>query len=185
MEDTRIAGQTRESEAPLTDAETEQASYALSELARSERDPEALRVSYEQLGVVRPFFELGWAMGVRTGHTDAAMADVPVDRAAVDRAFVNLLSGQVANQLVIAVAQILDPRDTGPVLWQKARYHGSLTRCHGVYWVQAIKAYAGPVGAVHTLRYDLCAVIGGMPVPAVTDVRRRSLTPLPEYRTPT
>jgi hypothetical protein len=35
MENTRIAGQARESGAPLTDAETGQARYALRELARS------------------------------------------------------------------------------------------------------------------------------------------------------
>jgi hypothetical protein len=183
MENTRVAQRAEEAGAPLTDAEKEQARYALAELARSETDPDALRVSHEQLDTVRPFFELGWAMGVRTGHTGPAMADVPVDRGTVDRAFVNLLSERVANQLVIAVAQILDPQDTGPVLWQKVRYHGSLTRCHGLYWVQAIKAQAGPVGGGHSVRYDLCEVISGIPVTAVTNVRRQSLTPLPDYRT--
>ncbi|MDQ1041793.1 hypothetical protein [Streptomyces sp. V4I2] len=38
MENTRIAGQAQEIGAPLTDAEKEQARYALAELARSERD---------------------------------------------------------------------------------------------------------------------------------------------------
>ncbi|MFB7168064.1 hypothetical protein [Streptomyces sp. NPDC056242] len=183
MENTRIAEQTQEAGAPLTDAEQEQASYALDDLARSERDPDARRVSYEQLEMVRPFFELGWAMGVRAGHTGPAMAHVPIDRTTVDRAFINLLSARVANQLVIAVAQALDPQDAGPVLWQKARYHGSVTRRHGVYWVKAIAAQAGPVSEGHTVRYDLCEVVGGITVPAVTSVRRRSLTPLPDYRT--
>ncbi|MFF3350831.1 hypothetical protein [Streptomyces sp. NPDC002779] len=183
MEYTRIPERTQEAGAPITDAEKEQARYALAEVARSERDPDALRVSHEQLEMVRPFFELGWAMGVRTGHTGPAMADVPVDRATVDRAFVQLLSERVANQLVIAVARSLDPQNSGPVLWQKVRYHGSLTRLHGVYWVQAIKVEAGPFGGEHSVRYDLCEVIGGIPVPAVTNVRRRSLTPLPDYRT--
>ncbi|MDQ0605728.1 hypothetical protein QF037_010161 [Streptomyces canus] len=121
MENTRIPEQAREIGAPLTDAEKEQARYALRELACSERDPDAMRVSHEQLDVVRSFFELGWAMGVRTGHTGPAMADVPVDRETVDRAFVDLLlSERLANQC-------------GPVLWQKVRYHGSVTRRHGVY----------------------------------------------------
>ncbi|MFF2165401.1 hypothetical protein ACFVWP_32540 [Streptomyces sp. NPDC058175] len=184
MENTRIAEQTREAGAPLTDAEQEQARYALAELARSERDPDARRVSHEQLEMVRPFFELGWAMGVRNGHTGPAMAHVPVDETTVDRAFLNLLSARVANQLVIAVAQSLDPQDNGPVLWQKVRYHGSLTRRHGAYWVQAIKAQAGPVIGGSTVRYDLCEVVGGIRVPAITNVQRRSLTPLPEYRSP-
>ncbi|MET8212515.1 hypothetical protein ABZT51_42385 [Streptomyces sp. NPDC005373] len=52
------------------------------------------------------------------------------------------------------------------------------------HWVQAIKAQAGPVFGGHTVRYDLCEVVGGIRVPAVTNVQRRSLTPLPEYRTP-
>ncbi|WP_331733062.1 hypothetical protein OHU34_46250 (plasmid) [Streptomyces sp. NBC_00080] len=183
MENTRIPEQAQEAGAPLTDAEKEQARYALAELARSERDPDAMRVSREQLDVVRSFFELGWAMGVRTGHTGPAMTDVPVDRVTVDRAFVGLLlSERVANQLALAVARSLDPQDSGPVLWQKVRYHGSVTRCHGVYWVQAIKAQAGPV--VADVRYDLCEVISGIPVTAVTNVRRQSMTPLPDFRAP-
>ncbi|MFF7452224.1 MULTISPECIES: hypothetical protein [unclassified Streptomyces] len=182
MEYTRIPEQAREAGAPLTDAEKEQARYALRELARSERDPEALRVSHEQFEMVRPFFELGWALGVRTGHTGPAVADVPVDRATVDRAFVQLLSARVASQLVIGVARSLDPHSAGPVLWQRVRYHGSVTRRHGDYWVQVIKAEAGPVSGGHSVRYDLCEVIGGMPVTAVSNVRRQSLTPLPEYR---
>ncbi|MFJ4648149.1 hypothetical protein ACIP6Q_32105 [Streptomyces bobili] len=185
MENTRIAGQAREVGAPLTDAEKEQARYALAELARSERDPDTQRVSPEQLDVVRSFFELGWAMGVRTGHTGPAMADVPVDGATVDRAFLGLLlSERVANQLALSLARILDPQDSGPVLWQKVRYHGSVTRRHGDYWVQAIKAEAGPVGGAHKVRYDLCEVIGRIPVPAVTNVRGQSVTPLPEFRAP-
>ncbi|CCK24382.1 hypothetical protein BN159_8502 [Streptomyces davaonensis JCM 4913] len=181
MENSQIPQQLRETGAPLTDAEKEQARYALAELARSERDPDALRVSHEQLEMVRPFFELGWGMGVRTGHTGAAMAGVPVDPGTVDRAFVGLLSGRVASQLVIAVAQVLDPQGGGPVLWQRVRYHGSVTRCHGSYWVQGIHAHADLVGVACVLRYDLCEVIGGVPVTAVTNVRRRSLTPLPEF----
>ncbi|MGW6027621.1 hypothetical protein [Streptomyces sp. NPDC055099] len=39
-------------------------------------------------------------------------------------------------------------------------------------------------GAAHTVRYDLCEVIGGVPVPAVTQVRRQSVTPLCEFRAP-
>ncbi|MFC7309027.1 hypothetical protein ACFQVC_33090 [Streptomyces monticola] len=168
MENTRIAQRGEEAEAPLTDAEEEQARYALDELARSERDRGAPGVSHEQLELVRPFFELGWVMGVRTGHTGPAMAHVPVSRATVDRAFV--------------VARSLDPQGEGPVLWQKVRYHGSLRRRHGVYWVQAIKVEAGSVGRGYSVRYDLCEVIGGCAVPVVTSVRRQSLTPLPDYR---
>ncbi|MFD6285408.1 hypothetical protein [Streptomyces sp. NPDC060205] len=185
MENTRIAQQAPEAGAPLTDAEKEQARYALREMVRSERDSGALRVPPEQLDVVRSFFELGWAMGVRSGHTGPSMADVPVDRATVDRAFAELLlSRRVANQLALSVPRVLDPQDAGPVLWQKIRYHGTLTRRHGVYWVRAIKAEAGPVGAAPSVRYDLCEVIDGMTVLAITDVRPQSLTPLSEFRAP-
>lgn len=180
MEITRIAA---EAEAPLTDAEREQAGYALRELARSERDPNALRVPSEQLEMIRPFFELGWAMGVRTGHTGPAMADVPVDWATVARAFVLLMSERATDPQVIAVARSLDPQQAGPVLWQKVDYHGSVTRRHGTYWVNAIHAHADPFGETPELRYDLCEVLGIKPVPMVTNVRRRSLTPLPVYRT--
>ncbi|MGW2563443.1 hypothetical protein ACWCXB_30310 [Streptomyces sp. NPDC001514] len=183
MESTRIAEQAEEAGAPLTDAEREQAGYALRELSRSESDPNALRVPHEQLEMVRPFFELGWAMGVRTGHTGPAMTDVPVDRETIARAFVLLMSERMADQLVIAVARSLDPQHAGPVLWQKVDYHGSLTQRHGTYWVSAIHAHADPFGEAPELRYDLCEMRGVAPVPMVTNVRRTSLTPLADYRT--
>lgn len=182
MESTRITEQAEEARAPLTDAEQEQAAYALRELASSESDPDALKVPREQLEMIRPFFELGWAMGVRTGHTGLAMTDVPVDRTTVARAFVLLMSERVADQLVIAVARSLDPQHAGPVLWQKVDYHGSVTQRHGVYWVCAIHAHADPFGEAPELRYDLCEMRGVTPVPTVTNVRRTSLTPLPAYR---
>ncbi|MEU9736494.1 hypothetical protein [Streptomyces sp. NPDC048002] len=182
MESTRIAEQREETRAPLTDAEREQASYALLELARSEGGSGALRVPSEQLELIRPFFELGWAMGVRTGHTGPAMTGVAVDRATVARAFVLLMSERVADGLVIAVARSLDPQHAGPVLWQKVDYHGSVTQRHGTYWVRSIHAHADPFGEALELRYDLCEMRGVTPVPMVTNVRRVSLTPLPEYR---
>ncbi|MFD4588325.1 hypothetical protein [Streptomyces sp. NPDC058434] len=186
MQNTRIAeqaGRTEDVGAPLTEAEQEQAQYAWQELARSERDPSAQRVPRAELELVRPFFELGWAMGVRTGHTGAAMADVPVDRATIASAFVMLMSERVADRLVSAVARTLDPQHAGPVLWQKVIYHGSITQRHGTYWVNAIHAHAEPFSEAPTLRYDLCAFVGALPVTKVRNVRRRSLTPLPEYRT--
>jgi hypothetical protein len=182
MENTRIAELAEEAGAPLTEAEQEQARYALRQLARSESDPDGLRVPQDQLDRVLPFFELGWALGVRTGHTGPAMADVPVDRATVAQAFVMLLSEQVADRLAVAVARSLNPRHAGPLLWQKVRYHGSLTGRHGTYWVHAIHTHGAPFGEAPELRYDLCKVRGGSVVPAITDVRRRSLTPLPVYR---
>ncbi|MGW3152527.1 MULTISPECIES: hypothetical protein [Streptomyces] len=182
MDSTRIAEQAEEVRVPLTEAEQEQAAYALGELARSEGDRAALRVPQEQLEMVRPFFELGWAMGVRTGHTGSAMADVPVDRVTVARAFVLLMAEHVADPLVIAVARSLDPQQAGPVLWQKVRYHGSLTQHHGTYWVQAVHAHGDPFGEAPELRYDLCEMRGVAPVRMVTSVRRTSLTPLPEHR---
>jgi hypothetical protein len=183
MENPRITEQAEVSGAPLTDAEREQAAYALWELARSESDPDALRVPREQLDLVRPFFELGWTMGVRTGHTGPAMAGVPVDRDTIARAFVLLMSERVADQLVIAVARSLDPQHVGPVLWQKVRYHGSVTQRHGMYWVSAIHVFADPLGEAPELRYDLCGMRGVTRVPAVANVRRASLTPLGDYRT--
>ncbi|OIJ93240.1 hypothetical protein BIV25_26010 [Streptomyces sp. MUSC 14] len=183
MENTRIAEQAEETGAPLTDAEKEQAGYALRELARSESGPDALRVSAEQLEMVRPFFELGWALGVRTGHTGPAVADVPVDRSTVARAFMRLVSSRVADRHVVAVARSFGPQQAGPLVWQRVRYHGSLTRRHGRYWVQAIHVHGRAFGLGVTLRYDLCELLEDEPVSVVTNVRRQSLTPLPEYRT--
>ncbi|WP_405576088.1 hypothetical protein [Streptomyces sp. NBC_01092] len=182
MENTRIAEQDERAGAPLTDSEQEQAEHALRELACSERDPGALRVSPDQLARVRPFFELGWAVGVRTGHTGPAMADVPVDPETVDAAFAAVLSERVADQLAVQVARTLVPWQSGPVLWQKVLYHGSLTQAHGRYWVQAIHAHAEPFGSAPTLRYDLCKMRGGVPETVVRNVRRQSLTPVREYR---
>ncbi|MER5184808.1 hypothetical protein ABT009_42075 [Streptomyces sp. NPDC002896] len=183
MESTRIVEQAEETGAPLTNAEREQASYALWELARSEADPDALRVPREQLELVRPFFELGWALGVRTGHSGPALADVPVDRTTVARAFVLLMSERVADALVIAVARSLDPQHAGPVLWQKVQYHGSVMSRHGSYWVSAIHAYADPFGEAPELRYDLCDLAAPGHVAKVTNVRRQSLTAFPVHRT--
>ncbi|MEU0047258.1 hypothetical protein [Streptomyces werraensis] len=183
MESTRIAEQVEEAGAPFTVAEQEQAAYALRELARSVGDPGAQRVPQEQLEMVRPFFELGWVMGVRTGHTGPAMADVPVDRTTVARAFVLLMAERMADPMVVAVARSLDPQHAGPVLWQKVDYHGSLTSRHGSYWVSAIHAHADPFGEAPELRYDLCEMRGVVPLPVVKNVRRVSITPLPEYRT--
>lgn len=179
MEGTRIAGQAEEAGAPLTVAEREQAGYALRELVNS--GPDAQRVPREQLEMVRPFFELGWAMGVRTGHTGPALADVPVDWGTVARAFGFLLMAErMADPVLIAVARSLDPHRSAPVLWQKVDYHGSVTSRHGSYWVCAIHAHADPFSEVPELRYDLCELRGIMAV-AVRNVRRVSITPLPEY----
>ncbi|CAM5673723.1 hypothetical protein [Streptomyces griseomycini] len=183
MESTQVVEQVEEAGAPFTVAEQEQAAYALRELARRVSDPEAQRVPQEQLEMVRPFFELGWVMGVRTGHTGPALADVPVDRVTVARAFVLLRVARMADPMVVAVARSLDPQHAGPVLWQKVDYHGSLTSRHGSYWVSAIHAHADPFGEAPELRYDLCEMRGVVPIPVVKNVRRVSITPLPEYRT--
>ncbi|MGW0631169.1 hypothetical protein [Streptomyces sp. NPDC002758] len=182
MDDTRIAQRAEEISAPITDAEREQAAYALEELARSESDPNALRVSHEQLALVRPFFEMGWAMGVRSGHTGPAMANVPVDPRTVAAAFVLLGTERITSALAVATARTLDPQDDGPVLWQKVDYHGSLTQLHGTYWVTAIHAHADTIGEAPEVRYDLSKLNGRAPVVMARNVRRWSLTPLPFYR---
>jgi len=167
MEETKAISRTGE---PVTQAEGEQAGYALRELARSVSEPDALGVSEEQLDTVVPFFVLGWAMGVRTGHTAPAVAGVPVDQETVTRAFTGLLSERVS------AAQY-----SGPGLWQRVDYHGSVTQRHGRYWVYAIHVHADPFGDAPELRYDLCEMRGVVPVTVVTGARRTSLTPLPEF----
>ncbi|MFF5303567.1 hypothetical protein ACFY5F_29855 [Streptomyces sp. NPDC013161] len=167
MEETQTVDRTCE---PVTQAEAEQAGHALRELARSASDPDAPGVSQDQLDTVAPFFELGWAMGVRTGHTAPAVAGVAVDRETVTRAFAALLK------------RVSIPEHVGPGLWQKVDYHGSVTRRHGALWVCAIHVLADPFGEAPELRYDLCEIRGVVPVTVVTGVRRRSLTPLPFFR---
>lgn len=170
MDSTRIAEHAEEARAPLTEAEQEQASYALRELARSVSDPDALGMSEEQLDAAMPFFVLGWAMGVRTGHTAPAVEGVPVDRETVTRAFAELME------------RVSAPPYPGPALWQKVDYHGSVTQRHGALWVCAIHVHADPFGDAPELRYDLCEMRGVAPVTVVTGARRTSLTPLPVFR---
>ncbi|GJF26561.1 hypothetical protein [Streptomyces sp. HO565] len=180
MESTRIAEQAEETGAPLTEAEEEQAGYALRALTAKPGDPDAALVSREWLSLVQPFFELGWAMGVRTGSTGLAVAGVPVDGATVAHAFAQLNGERAAN--VLARGQE-EPQHAGPSIWQRVRYHGSLTRSHGTYWVEAIHAYGDPVSMLPTLRYDLGELRGETLVPVVTNVRRVSLTPVAEWLT--
>ncbi|MFI9835208.1 hypothetical protein ACIHIX_46980 [Streptomyces sp. NPDC051913] len=155
---------------PVTQAEGEQAAYALRELARTVSAPDALGVSQEQLDVAVPFFVLGWAMGVRTGHTAPTVEGVPVDGESVTRVLAGLRAVQVTSQFA------------DPVLWQKVDYHGSVTQQHGEYWVQAIHVHADPFGGEPELRYDLCEMRGVAPVTVITGARRVSLTPLPVFR---
>lgn len=180
MESTRIAEQAEETGVPVTAAEEEQAGYALRTLTAKPGDPDAALVSREWLALVQPFFELGWAMGVRTGSTGVAVAGVPVDDATVAHAFAQL-NGERAADLLARGWQ--DPQSAGPSIWQRVRYHGSLTRSHGIYWVGAIHAHGDPVSMLPTLRYDLCKLRGQTPVPVVSNVRRGSLTPLAEWLT--
>ncbi|GGJ68065.1 hypothetical protein [Streptomyces brasiliensis] len=168
MEETQTSSRTGE---PLTQAEREQARYALGELALSECGPDTLSMPQKQLDAVRSFFELVWALGVRTGHTAPAVAGVPVDQATVTRAFKLLSEQMTAGQ------------HSGPALWQKVDYHGSVTQRHGAYWVYAIHEQGDPFDEEPELRYDLCEMRGVRAVSVVTNVRRSSLTPLPEYRT--
>ncbi|UFQ99719.1 hypothetical protein KBP30_41595 [Streptomyces sp. Go40/10] len=167
MEEAQTMSRTGE---PVTQAEEEQAGHALRELARSVSGPEALGVSQEQLDAVVPFFVLGWAMGVRTGHTAPAVAGVPVDQETVTRVFTDLME------------RVSVPQCPGPALWQKVDYHGSVTQRHGALWVCAIHVYADPFGGESELRYDLCEMRGVTPVTVVTGARRTSLTPLPVFR---
>ncbi|MGW5591393.1 hypothetical protein [Streptomyces sp. NPDC003857] len=98
-------------------------------------------------------------------------------------AFILLGTQRLTGALAPAVARSLDPQDDGPVLWQKVDYHGSLTQRHGIYWVTAIHAHADTFGEAPEVRYDISEMTGRRPVVMARNVRRRSLTPLPCYRT--
>ncbi|MDQ0994821.1 hypothetical protein [Streptomyces sp. V3I7] len=180
MELTRLPERTEQDGAKITTEEREQAWHALRELLRRvredwEMEAEPLRVPLAGLNMARPFFELGWAMGVRTGSTPPAVADVPVDHRTVNRAFRRLHDGVAALRR--------RQEEPEPVMWQRVRYHGSLTSRHGRYWVHGIRAHSDVVGGPAEIRYDLCEVRGTDVVSKVWNCRRESLTPLPEYRT--
>ncbi|MFF4542235.1 hypothetical protein [Streptomyces aureus] len=164
---------------PYSELELDQSAHALQQLARSSRDPEALRVPARYLEVVRPFFRLGWATGVRNGHTGPALARVPVDSETVNAAFVTLMTDVTADRLALETARRL-PSDS-PALWQQVTYHGSLTRMHGNYWVVGMHIYSHALGHEPEVRYDLGREIGTAAVPLVTKVRRESLTPHAEF----
>ncbi|MER6691131.1 hypothetical protein [Streptomyces minutiscleroticus] len=187
MDETRMAGQNEEiraaeeTGAPVTQAEREQSGHALWELAYGEVG-RGLGIPSEHVETARPFFELGWAMGVRTGHGAPALAGVPVDRAAVARAFALLSPEQVADGMLLAVARTLDPEHNGPILWQKVDYHGSHTGKHGTYWVTAIHAHADPFGDGPEVRYDISEQRGAAFVVKLRSVRRESITPLPYFQ---
>ncbi|MFJ5779335.1 hypothetical protein [Streptomyces sp. NPDC093094] len=176
VENTRIHADTEETGEQISQAEKEQAAHALAELVRSPSAPDASIMPSCDVEAIRPVFELGWAMGVRHGHTGPALAGVPVDRGTVARAFVLLPSERPAACLA------RDAHAAGPVVWQRVRYHGSLRSSHGLYWIGAVHEYALASGATE-LRYDLCKIRGDRLETVVTKVRRQSLTPLPEYRT--
>lgn len=173
MDETRLAPQALAKGAPVSDTEEAQAAYAFRELSRSDSVPGALRMSHELLSTVQALFELGWALGVRTGHTGPALANVPVDRATIERAFRWISSWD---------HEVIRQRVGQPILWQKVRYSGSLTRRHGEYWVVAIHAYADPDGGGPELRYDLCEIVAGRVVPVANGVRPSSLEPLSGHR---
>ncbi|WP_406834782.1 hypothetical protein ACICHK_00010 [Streptomyces sp. AHU1] len=164
---------------PYSDLELDQSAHALQELARSERDPEALRVPARYLETVRPFFRLGWATAVRTGHTGPALAGVPVDGETVNIAFVTLMAETVADRLALETARRLP---TGSLaLWQKVTYHGSLTLAHGDYWVVGMHIHSHDLGQEPEVRYDLGREIDSTAVPLIKTVRRQSLTPHEEF----
>ncbi|MFI7012625.1 hypothetical protein [Streptomyces sp. NPDC050145] len=171
MEKTIMAQAEQETGVPVADAEREQARYALEELAATECGRvSGARVPESVLEPVRPFFELGWALGVRLGYTGRALSGVPVDADTVRRAFAQLRNAW------------LDQGEVEPVLWQRVRYHGSVERKHGLWWVYGVRQVCHRADEPAEVRYDLCEVYGNTIVTQVTNVRRESVTPLPEYR---
>ncbi|MFD8737412.1 hypothetical protein ACFV06_21165 [Streptomyces sp. NPDC059618] len=179
MDETQMGAAAEFRGEPYSELELDQSAHAFEELARSGRDPEALRVPARFLETVRPFFRLGWATGVRTGHSGPALAGVPVDSETIDAAFATVMAEAVANRLALETARRL-PNDS-PALWQKVTYHGSVARRHGDYWVVAMHIYNHELGYQSETRYDLGRVVGTSVVPLVMKVRRQSLTPHEEY----
>lgn len=177
MDETQI-GQPTVS-APLSDQELDAAAYALRELARSRRHAQSYRVPARRVELIRPFFLLGWAMGVRTGVTSPALGGVPVDSATIEAAFAALMAEAVSDRLALETARRL-PQDS-PALWQKVSYHGSITRLHGRYWVVGMHISRSRIGHPAEVRYDLGRELDEVAVPVVRNVRHESVTALPEF----
>ncbi|MET9122153.1 hypothetical protein [Streptomyces sp. NPDC004528] len=181
MENTRMGLSVAEQGQPISGGELDQAEHAFRTIAQSSLDREALRVPAQVLETVRPFFTLGWALGVRGGNTGPALVGVPVDESTVRQAFAAVMPDRVADSLALSEALSLAPELAGPVLFQKVRYNGSLHTRHGLYWVSTIHAFADPLGGPPVLRYDLAEQRGHALIVAVRQARRVSVTPLPAF----
>ncbi|MER7982475.1 hypothetical protein [Streptomyces sp. NPDC095817] len=177
MDETQVGTSTVS--APLSDQELDASAYALRELLRSRGDGQSYRVPARRVELIRPFFRLGWAMGVRTGLTGPALYGVPVDSRTVTAAVTELMAEAVADRLALDTARRL-PQNS-PALWQRVSYHGSLSHLHGHYWVVGMHIASGQVGYPAEVRYDLGRELDGAAVPAVRRVRHQSVTVLPEF----
>ncbi|MEV6533715.1 hypothetical protein ACGFWD_26600 [Streptomyces sp. NPDC048448] len=177
MDETQV-GQSAEN-APLSDQELDAAVHALKELVRSRRDGQSYRVPARRVELIRPFFLLGWAMGVRTGVTGPALYGVPVDSGTVTAAFTELMAEAVSDRLALETARRL-PQNS-PALWQRVSYHGSLSHLHGDYWVVGMHITRSRIGYPAEVRYDLGRELDGAAVPAVTRVRHQSVTAYSEF----
>ncbi|MEW1568475.1 hypothetical protein AB0454_36540 [Streptomyces sp. NPDC093509] len=177
MDETQVG--TEAASAPLSDQELEQAAYALRELVRSHGDDRSFRVPARRVELIRPFFLLGWATAVRTGHTGPALFGVPVDSGTVEAAFTALMAEAISDRLALETARRL-PQDSA-ALWQKVSYHGSITRLHGRYWVVGMHITRSRIGYPAEVRYDLGRVLDEVAVPVVRNVRHESVTALPEF----
>ncbi|MCX4993401.1 hypothetical protein [Streptomyces sp. NBC_00568] len=177
MDETQVGTSTVS--APLSDQELEQAAYALRELVRSGRDAQSFRVPARRVELIRPFFQLGWATAVRTGHTGPALYGVPVDSGTIEAAFTTLMAEAVSDRLALETARRL-PQNS-PALWQRVRYHGGLSHMHGAYWVVGMHITRSRIGYPAEVRYDLGRELDDVAVPMVRNVRHESVTALPEF----
>ncbi|MEU5436499.1 hypothetical protein AB0G73_24400 [Streptomyces sp. NPDC020719] len=154
---------------PVTEYESEQLDAAWLTLVGEAQQQGAVPIAPEADSLARGLFALGWAMCARFGTAPPALAGVPVPATEVSYWLSKLSEGFGGG---------------APVVGQRVSYHGSLTECHGEYWVVSVEQSTDDLsGGSSWCRYGLASwEEGGYTLPKISRVRRASLTPLPEFR---
>ncbi|MET9881522.1 hypothetical protein ABZZ36_44255 [Actinacidiphila glaucinigra] len=153
----------------VTDNEREQAEAGFGRLLAQTEHAAALRGTLPLWARrAREVFTLGWALGVRYGHTGPAVSHTPVT------------DEEAAAALTPMSKRVGDGR--APDLGELVDYHGSLTSRHGRYWVTDIRGTISHGGAAY-LGYRLSEMRDGRYVTIVSNVRRVSITPLGVFGT--
>lgn len=153
---------------------TEHEDEQLTDAFRAVEKTFAAPLTVKARAIARRLFAVGWVMGVRSGQTGPALADVPLPAEDIKRPLSALVS-------LVRAARHGNPDQ--PQLGQRVEYHGTLPERHGRYWVTGIEQTLSTRGTPRTY-YRLSKLVDGRYVHVLFDARDQSITPLPEYRLP-